>query len=33
VALEVLSKMAVWQDDETAKLLELWGEENMQASL
>ncbi|XP_065893653.1 uncharacterized protein [Dysidea avara] len=25
--------MAVWQDDETTKLLELWGEESVQASL
>jgi len=25
--------MAVWQDDETVKLLELWGEESVQASL
>jgi len=33
VALEVLSKMAVWQDDEMAKLLELWAEESVQASL
>jgi len=30
---EVLSKMAVWQDDEMEKLLELWGVESVQASL
>ena len=26
-------EMAVWQDDKTTKLLELWGEESVQASL